>query len=276
MICRALFLAMVLSVSASAADAQCGVERWPVKTTTDSDSQFVSRGVAPTTIVQLRSLPAPRPLLQSNRITPVEETLYSVTATLISVQSEGDSDYRLVLADGEGRTMVAAIPSPACSNGGAFASDIASARAAIDSKLIVPADHARSVSMPVEVRGIGFFNFLNSQAGSAPNGIELHPVTSINFSPLVAPVPPEASRRRAAAPVTGRTACTMPSLTITLSTNSACASVPVTMTWKASDPAASVLINGIGTLPSSGSTTVGFDLQHPLLRPCIQCLRSWR
>ena len=257
MICRVLFLGMVVSVSASSAEAQCGVERWPVKTTTDPDAQFVSRAVVPTTIAQLRGLPAPRPLLQSNRIAPVEETLYSVTATLISVQSEGDSDYRLVLADGEGRTIIAAIPSPNCSAGGVFASDIASSRAAFDARLVAPSDHFRPVSMPVEVRGIGFFDLLNGQSG-APNGIELHPVTSINFSPLAAPAPPESSRRRAAAPVAGHSTCTTPSLTIALSTNSACPGVPVTLSWKASDPAASVVINGIGgTLPNSGSTTIG-------------------
>jgi hypothetical protein len=70
MICRALFLVIVVSASASAAEAQCGIERWPVKTTTDSDSLYVSRAVVPTTIAQLRDLPAPRPLLQSNRIAP--------------------------------------------------------------------------------------------------------------------------------------------------------------------------------------------------------------
>src|SRR5258707_981203 len=116
MICRTLFIAITISVSASAADAQCGIERWPVKTTADSDAQYVSRAAVPATIAQLRSLQPPRPLLQANRMAPVEETIYSVTATLIAVKSEEDSDYRLVLADAEGRTIIAEIPAPAATH----------------------------------------------------------------------------------------------------------------------------------------------------------------
>src|SRR5258707_15465279 len=177
MICRTLFIAITISVSASAADAQCGIERWPVKTTADSDAQYVSRAAVPATIAQLRSLQPPRPLLQANRMAPVEETIYSVTATLIAVKSEEDSDYRLVLADGDGRTIIAEIPSPVCSNGGVFASDIAGSRATLDAKLTVPSDHLLSVGIPVEVHGVGFFDFLDGQPGAAPNGLELHPVT---------------------------------------------------------------------------------------------------
>jgi len=259
MICRTLFVIFLMTAAASAAEAQCGIERWPVKTATDSDSQYVSRAAVPTTIAQLRAIQSPRPLLQANRMAPVEETIYSVTATLIAVKSEEDSDYRLVLADGEGRTIIAEIPSPSCSNGGAFASDIAGARAAFDAKLVVPSDRLLSVGIPVEVHGVGFFDFLDGQPGSAPNGIELHPVTSINFSPLIPPAPPEASRRRAVTPVgSGHTTCTTPALTLALSAKSACPGSPVTLSWKASDPAASVVINGLGTaLPSSGTTTIG-------------------
>src|SRR5947209_13868706 len=118
---RILFFAAAAAAIAAGANAQCGVERWPVKTTTDSDAQYVSRAAVPATINQLRNLSAPRPLPQSNRIAPVEETVYSVTATLTAVKAEDDSDYELVLSDGEGRTIVAEIPSVECSGSGVFA-----------------------------------------------------------------------------------------------------------------------------------------------------------
>jgi hypothetical protein len=239
--------------------AQCGTDRWPVKTSADPDASLVSRQVVPTTIAYLRSIPAPRPLPQTARLAPVEETIYSVTATLIAFKSDSDSDYHLVLSDEEGRTIIAEIPSQACSNGGVFSLDIASARATVESK-VTASGQFKTVAIPVEVRGVGFFDFLQGQLGVAPNGIELHPVTAINFAPIAAPKPPPVvTRRRAVGPGTsGSGACVLPHLTLSLSNNSVCSGTPVTLSWQSSDPKASVAIDGIGaSLPASGSTTVG-------------------
>src|SRR5882757_3336789 len=85
-------------VATSNTFAQCGTERWPVKISTDADARLVT-GPIPATIAQLRSFPAPRPLPQANRIAPVEDTLYTLTATLIAVKAEDDDDYHLVLSD---------------------------------------------------------------------------------------------------------------------------------------------------------------------------------
>lgn len=253
-----LAFAGVLLISIATANAQCGVERWPVKTATDGDAQYVSRAALSTTIAQLRSFPAPRPLPQASRLAPVEETIYSVIATLTAVKAESDSDYHLVLSDEEGRTIIAEIPSVECSGGGSFSSDIANARAAFERNVSAPFDHFRAVSIPVEIRGIGFFDYLHGQQGVAPNGIELHPVTSISFSPIWQPAPPPViSRRRAVAP-SGAVVCAAPTLTISLSSSRACSGTPVTLSWQASDSAASVRIDGLGTgLASSGSFTIG-------------------
>jgi len=246
-------------MSAASLHAQCGIERWPVKTTTDPDASLVSRLVFPTTVAFLRSIPAQRPLPQANRIAPIEETIYSVTAMLVSFKAEDDSDYRLVLADEEGHTIVAAIPSPGCSTGGVFAQDIATARSVFDSKLSV-SGQLRTTAIPVEVRGIGFFNFLEGQQGAAPNGIEIHPVTAISFTPITILKSPISSRRRPVAPGggSGGGTCALPSVTLSLSSSTACAGVPVTLSWHSSDPNAPVSIDGISaSMPSSGSTTVG-------------------
>lgn|GEM_PF-787247 len=256
-----MIVCAVSLASAMSLHAQCGTDRWPVKTSTDSDASLVSRLVVPTTIAYLRSIPAPRPLPQMSRVGPVEETIYSVTATLIAFKSDDDSDYHLVLSDEEGRTIIAEIPSPACSSGGVFGPDIATVRSMFESKLTVSGQF-KTVAIPVEVRGVGFFDFLQGQLGVAPNGIELHPVTGINFAPIAAPRPPAVvSRRRAVAPGPSGSsgACALPTLTLSLSKNSVCSGTPVTLSWQSSDPRASVAIDGIGTsLPASGSTTVGF------------------
>jgi hypothetical protein len=254
-----MVFSVLVFMSAISLHAQCGIERWPVKVTSDADASAVSRLVFPTTIASLRSIPPPRPLPQANRVAPTEETIYSVTATLIAFKAEDDSDYHLVLSDEEGRTIIAEIPSPGCSGGGAFAQDIATARSVFESRLTASSQF-RTVAIPVEVRGIGFFDFLHGQQGVAPNGIEIHPVTAISFAPLTVPKPPPiASRRRSVAPGAGPgRACTLPSVTLSLSKNSVCSGVAVTLSWQSSDPTASVSIDGVSSsLPSSGSTTVG-------------------
>jgi hypothetical protein len=243
-------------LSAVSLHAQCGIDRWPVKTAADPDASLVSRQVVPTTIAYLRSIPAPRPLPQTTRIAPVEQTIYSVTATLIAFKADDDFDYHLVLSDDEGHTIIAEIPSVSCSSGSVFAQDVASARSIFESKLAASAQF-RTVAIPVEVRGVGFFDFLQGQRGVAPNGIELHPVTAISFSPITLPKPPPAaSRRRAVGP--GTPACTIPTVTLSLSRNIVCSGTAVTLSWQSSDPKASVSIDGMGaSLAASGSTTVG-------------------
>src|SRR3954468_13955612 len=178
-----MIVCVVSLLSAMSLHAQCGTDRWPVKTSTDPDASLVSRQIVPTTIAYLRSIPALRPLPQTGRVAPVEETIYSVTATLTAFKLDGDSDYHLVLADEEGRRMIAEIPSPECASGGVFGADIATVRSVFESKLIASGQF-KTVAMPVEIRGVGFFDFLQGQMGVAPNGIELHPVTGINFAPI--------------------------------------------------------------------------------------------
>src|SRR5207245_1819994 len=41
----------------------------------------------------------------------------------------------------------------------------------------------------VQVRGVGFFDFLHGQTGVAPNGIEIHPVLNVSFGTQPTPTP---------------------------------------------------------------------------------------
>jgi hypothetical protein len=171
---------------------RCGKERWAVKTGTDAGAGSV--GLASpqnTTIAQLIGLTPPSPIPADSRFGPTENTVFVVNATLTDYKleggSKGDSDYHLVLQDDQGKTMVAEIPSPGCvGDGSPFAAQIASARAAFDAQFTATTSF-QTANVPVQVTGVGFFDFAHGQHGAAPNVIELHPVLNIAFNPLQNP-----------------------------------------------------------------------------------------
>ncbi|HEX3110952.1 MAG TPA: hypothetical protein VHU41_17765, partial [Thermoanaerobaculia bacterium] len=116
--------------------AQCGVERWSVKTGTDADVGLVNLSTSTATTIQsLRSLTAPATLPANNRIQPTETTVFTLSATLTQYKLETDSDYHLVLSDSSGNTMIAEIPSPNCVGAGSpFGPGIQNARSEFDAK----------------------------------------------------------------------------------------------------------------------------------------------
>lgn len=117
----------------------------------------------------------------SNRISPWETTIWTVTATLVQYKREADSDYHFVLLDEFGNTMIAEIPSPDCLPETApFISEIRTARQQFDSRFQASRTFA-TANVRVQVSGIGMFDFIHGQTGVAPNGIELHPVLDIQF-----------------------------------------------------------------------------------------------
>lgn len=161
----------------------CGVERWAVKTLTDRDAGKVSLQATPTTIAVLRAMKAPA-VLGPARIGPVERHSFLIHATLIAWKQEADRDFHLELQDGQGLTMIAEIPDPACMGLSPLARSVAVARQAVVSALGKPnLQRFVVVHRPVAIAGVGFFDFLHGQRGVAPNGIELHPVFHISFAP---------------------------------------------------------------------------------------------
>ena len=167
-----------------ASSGSCGVERWSVKTGTDADVGSVNLSASqPNDIVTMRSWTAPNPIPTNNRVAPYETTVWVLDATLTEYKLENDSDYHLVIKDASGNTMIAEIPDPACvGSGSPFASDIQNARAQFDAKYTATTSF-QTVSIPVQLIGMGMFDFLHGQTGVAPNGIELHPVLGIVFNP---------------------------------------------------------------------------------------------
>lgn len=177
------------------ATGRCGVERWAVKTGTDQDAAAVDLGrVTATTVLFLRSEPAPGNPPAYSRVAPVETTQWSLDATLIEFKAENDSDYHLVLADASGRTLIAEVVDPGCvASASPFRPAITRARAEFENRYL-PSSSFAAVNIPVRIQGIGFFDFHHGQTGVAPNAVELHPVTGIVFypaagSPTTAPNP---------------------------------------------------------------------------------------
>jgi hypothetical protein len=184
--CVLFVLFTTLAVS-SPMFAQCGVERWSVKTGTDADIGLVNlNSSTATTIAALRGLATPASLPANNRVQPTEATVFTLNATLTQYKLESDSDYHLVLQDASGNTMIAEIPSPNCVGAGSpFGTGISSSRSQFDARYTATGSF-QTANIPVAIRGVGFFDFLHGQTGVAPNGIEIHPILNITFNPTAA------------------------------------------------------------------------------------------
>jgi hypothetical protein len=159
------------------------VERWSVKTGTDADTGAINLAETPISIATMRSWTAPSSLPANNRIAPYETTTWVVTATLTKYKREDDSDYHMVITDHDGNTMIAEAAAPFClGTGDPLALLIMQARNQFDNHFSATTSF-QTVSEPVRITGVGFFDFLHGQTGVAPNGIEIHPVLNIVFDP---------------------------------------------------------------------------------------------
>ncbi len=180
---KGLILSIALAFVSSQALA-CGKWRWSVKTGTDRDAQQVNvNNVQPTTIANLVSLPLPfnpprwNAYPQHSRIAPTEDTVFNIHATIIEIRHEADDDYHLLVQDSSGNTMVTEIPSPSCVGASSpFLPLISAARSYLKQNW----SGGTRVNIPASVTGVAFFDFPHA-GGSAPNGIELHPVLKVRF-----------------------------------------------------------------------------------------------
>ena len=176
-------------------------QRWSVKTGADAGAaNLVAQVPVAATIADMVALAVPAILPPDARSPGAEETVWELKATLTGYKHESDGDYHLVIADGQGNTMIAEIPDPAAlAPASFFAQQITAARQAFDNQFSLQiAAAGQSAAAPqfgaagtvpalipasesVTVRGPGFFDFAHGQDGVAPNAIELHPVISIEF-----------------------------------------------------------------------------------------------
>ncbi len=182
----------------------CGVERWSVKTGTDAGAPSINqRYHFPTTVSRLDALTPPGALPARSRVRPVESTVYTLDATLLRYKQEADSDFHLVLSDGQ-HTMIAEIPAAYCTGSNSpFLSGIRTARYQFSQHYRVET-RFKYTHAHVRITGVGFFDFPHGQSGVAPNAIELHPVLDVQFGvnarpsgsphkpPISSPPPPPA------------------------------------------------------------------------------------
>jgi hypothetical protein len=163
------------------AAGSCGVERWSVKTGTDTTTNLVNLTPQDTTIASMRALAMPASIPSTTRVPNSAETqAWRISATLTLFKAETDSDFHLVLSDPSGLTMIAEIPSPSCDAGSVWSTQIAHSRSAFTAKF-TPSSSFQTANVPVIVTGVGMFDFAHGQTGAAPNQIELHPVLDICF-----------------------------------------------------------------------------------------------
>jgi hypothetical protein len=193
-----IWVAVVVSLWAPSTFARCGVQRWDVKTGKDAEAPGISlSSPAPTTIAFLTDLvrfPPPAHWPPPSRVSPVEQTYWTVDAILDGYKFEndpqtGDSDYHLILKDAAGNTMVAEIPFPQCTQGSIWGAQIASTRTAFDSRFTPTSSMQSAQNLPVRVTGIAMYDKLAHGSGHSPNGLEIHPILSIEFNPGAAVTP---------------------------------------------------------------------------------------
>ncbi|MDP9224523.1 MAG: hypothetical protein M3P18_11850 [Actinomycetota bacterium] len=161
------------------ASAVCGVERWPVKTLSDSKVGRVSFKPKDTSITTLRAKTAPHVGPTTPRIDGVETTTYQVRAKLIEFAKEDDHDIHLVVGSlsSPAKTMIVEFPDTTCP--GARSSpkkaQMKSARKALVTACGAPSSSFHHLDGTATIMGVGFFDIKHGQNGLAPNGIELHP-----------------------------------------------------------------------------------------------------
>ena len=173
----------------------CGVERWDVKTLTDTAAASIdfahpkTKNVEPLRRLNENGNPSsgkpPKDLKKTTqRIPPVETTVYSVKALLMSMRREDDKDIHLVIADPKiGGSMIAEFPADSCTTDAdpARQAQMQAARDALDSACgPLPTSPSTVVTLQgkATMSGVGFFDLIHGQGGVATNGIELHPVLS--------------------------------------------------------------------------------------------------
>jgi hypothetical protein len=162
---------------------RCGVERWSVKTLTDSRASRVSFVPRVATVDELRDLAVPAGLGRNAPRLPGEFSTYRVKVRLRSMKIEDDSDIHLVVADPTNaqHTIIVEFPNAGCVRkaGPTSRRRMARARAGL-MRSCGPAQTGsfRLLTGTATITGVAFFDVIHGQRGVAPNGIELHPALS--------------------------------------------------------------------------------------------------
>src|SRR6266478_2766308 len=173
----------------------CGVERNAVKTSADKDAGKVDFNPVASSIAALNALPAPtRAELDAHPDTrfPAELKTYTVTGYLVGFKLEADEDFHVVVEDPEslGTTMVVEMVSGNCVPRGVV--ELATKlRTSWETRFGKAGKRFKKLpkhTVKVQITGVGFFDFLHGQTGTAKNAFELHRVIDWKELPRVTTV----------------------------------------------------------------------------------------
>jgi len=161
----------------------CGVERWPVKTLSDTAATSLNlSAVQTTTIKALNLVPTHCTGIPDSRTFPEEFQVFEVTGQIIVAQLEDDHDYHIALADplDNSFTMVTEVADPLCqgATSSPFRQILGQVRSAFES-LVGGRPLTAMAGTVVRVRGVGFYDFNHNQTGRSLSCLELHAVVSI-------------------------------------------------------------------------------------------------
>jgi len=170
----------------------CGTERWPIKTCSDPDCHNIDFGsFTEISVADLGKLKTPHVVPTLPR-TGIEFTQFALTNVVLhGFKLEADEDFHLVIWDGNtttvsaataNATMIVELPAPHCVSSSSPAFLIIQKARQVFSDKYTPTSKFRIVNLPIsKIQGVGFFDFAHGQLGHAPNYVELHPVTLLEF-----------------------------------------------------------------------------------------------
>src|SRR6266853_2213069 len=161
-----VFLYAMMFVNSALA---CGVERWAVKTLTDTDVGRIIRTPRNSSIPELIALhngtPFPHAFLNAHansRIAPFEARIVILKAVLLGYRLEHDEDFHLILADSDNtsRTLVAELPAPHCVGNSNFSLRLGIMRSYLIDHFGHPGPHTVRLTNPplIVIRGVVFFD----------------------------------------------------------------------------------------------------------------------
>ena len=178
-----VFLLFTASLFAQSND--CGIERWGVKTLTDSNAAQVDlKHVVKSSVYEQSQLEGHDINAHTPRLDD-EMTVYRIRCYLIEFKKEDDRDYHLVIM-GENKqdTMVAEICDPKCP--GVKKSPAYKKFVTVRNKFEKYFNKKKSkknISVHLVIEGVGFFDKKHpvSPRGNALNNREIHPLTKLTF-----------------------------------------------------------------------------------------------
>jgi hypothetical protein len=164
---------MLVAIVIASGFFSCGTERQEMKVLRDRGAARLSAPVH-VTVEQLIRARRPRSLRGRSR---VEHLVAVIDVTVVDVRDEADGDLHVALEGATGATLIAELPSPACTMGSRYTAQMRRARE--DFLRLISLFGRRRGPVRLRISGVVFFDRQHGQTRAAFNGIELHPVLSV-------------------------------------------------------------------------------------------------